>query len=232
MSTSQVSRALERERRLLAGVCTYSGCTELAVEGFPYCTPHLIHERARDAAKKQRRRSRRVQARQCRDCGQPSPHVRCMSCREVHRAACRVVPGSSSVVPGKWEISSLVSAIRPGRDRTLLVTLELPLALLLHITESGERTAACGHRLCSRDDGRAFCVYQAIRAARQLRQLDGRVPDERGDRNGVEYALTVEQIAQLVGVSTRSIEQSLKKALERLRDTPHAEALMRAVLGD
>jgi hypothetical protein len=56
-----------------------------------------------------------------------------------------------------------------------------------------------------------------------MRQLDGQAPDERGNRNGKEYTLTVEAIAGLVGVSTRSIEQSLKSALEKLKDDPRRQ---------
>jgi hypothetical protein len=155
-----------------------------------------------------------------------------MSCREVQRAAASVrrrVPGDSCRVPGEIDLTGIVSSIRLGSGRTFFATLELPLALLL--SAGSDQVAPCGHRVCSRSDGRDFCVYSAIKAARRMRQIDGHAPDERGARNGNEYALTVEQIAQLVGVSTRSIEQSLKSALRKLKEDPRAAAIVRALLG-
>lgn len=233
------NRALDRERRLLAGVCTYSGCTDLAMCDASgaivseHCAPHDAHEKGRARAKAARRRLRRRQDKRCRDCGQPSARERCASCREVQRLAAsarRRVTGDSCRVPGEFDMSGLVSSIRLGSGRTFFATLELPLALLLGA--GSERVAPCGHRVCSRNDGREFCVYQAIKSARRMRQLDGRAPDERGARNGNEYALTVEQIAQMVGVTPRSIEQSLKSALDKLRNEPQAADMLRALFGE
>ena len=228
-----MSRALDRERRLLAGVCTYSGCRELAVASSEYCAPHRDRELTHKRASRKRRYNERRLSGECADCGAPStPYFRCSACRLARKARRQGVESDASGVVREFDTDGLLSSVRPGPDRTVFVTLQLPRVLFAEAVGTGEHVAPCGHRVCSRDDGRTFCVLDAIRSARGLRQLDGRAPDERGARNGHEYALTVEQIAQLVGVTPRAIEQSLKKALDKLRDDPRADTLVRALLDE
>lgn len=211
------------------GECAYSGCHEQAVDG-EHCGRHAAHERARGAARQRRRRTRLLATERCLDCGRPLVSRGLRRCPECRAAQVGRVTGDGNRVTGV-DVDGAISSIRPGSASTLLITVEVPRSLLLSAVEVDVEPAPCGHRVCARDDGRSFCVIEAIRNANHLPQLDGAAPADRGARNGNEYALTVEQIAQLVGVSTRAIEQSLASALRKLADTKAGEYLRR-LIGD
>lgn len=211
------SRTLDRERRLLAGVCAYSsGCGELAVEGSAYCAPHDAHERARGAARKRRQRGRLAAAKRCVDCGKRTPVLRCTGCRRLQRE--RRVTGNERRVTGKIH-------------HDLAAGIMLALSQLAQMRARGIADlvpAQCGHAVCAVPAGeQAFCLFAAIASARTQRQADGSPPDERGSKlPGVEYVLTIERIAMLMGVSTRSVEIWIARALRALRSLPEAKALL------
>lgn len=231
MPTSRTSALIAKAA---LGECAYSGCHEQAVDG-EHCGEHAAHERARGAERQRRRRARLLASKRCLDCGVPLESRglrRCPSCRAANWGRRRSVTGACPSVTGDQgdlDLDGTIAAIRTGDERSLLITLEVPRSLLLSAVEVDLAPAPCGHRVCARDDGRSFCVVEAIRNARHLPQMDGAAPADRGARNGNEYALTVEQIAQLVGVSTRAVEQSLASALRKLADTKAGEYLRRLV---
>lgn len=226
-----IARALDRQRRLLAGVCTYSGCTERALNGSAFCAPHDAKERAWKSGSERRRRQKRADAGLCRDgCGRkvgkrrrPDGTVqqrRCPACQKRRRRG--------------------VEHKRRGVECEIVI--DLAAAIMLGLSQVAQMhsrgladlvPAPCGHAICAVPVGdTAFCVFASIANARAQKQSDGAVPAERGNKlPGVEYTQTIERIAHLMDVSTRSVEIWVASALKKLRLIPEAAELLRSLPG-
>lgn len=224
-----VSRSLRRERHLLAGICTYSGCTDNAVDGSSFCSTHDAMERAWKSGSERRRRQKRADAGLCRDgCGRKVrkrrrpdgtiQQTRCLDCKKKRRRG--------------------VEYKRHGVECEIV--LDLATAIMLGLSQVAQMhargladlvPAPCGHAICAVPVGdSAFCVFVSIANAHTQKQSDGHAPAERGNKlQGVEYVQTIERIAQLMDVSTRSVEIWVASALKKLRLVPEAAGLLRSL---